>query len=95
MIERTPRQAEVRFAENGRIFVNNDYRALWTGVRDSGSSIQATACGRYERIAALVESEPPSAAEACFAFLDDASVRMGITVQQMVLQASTGMCRVR
>lgn len=95
VIERTPRRAEVRLAENGRIFVTNDYRALRTGVRDSGSSIQATACGRYERIAALVESEPPSAAESCFAFLDDASVRMGITVQQMVFQASTGMCRVR
>lgn len=95
VIERTPRRAEVRFAENGSIFVTNNYRALRTGVRDSGSSLEATACGRYERIAALVESKPPSEAESCFACLDDESVRMGITVQQMVFQAATGMCRVR
>lgn len=95
VIERTPLRAEIRFAENGRIFVTNGYRALRTGVRDSGSRLEATACGRHERIAALVETAPPSGAESCFACLDDDSVRMEITVQQMVFQASTGMCQVR
>lgn len=95
VIERTPRRAEVRFAENGRIFVTNDYRLLRAGVRDSGSALQATACGRYDRVSELVNTAPPRSPESCFACLDDSSVRMGITVQQMVFQAATGMCAVR
>ena len=50
VIERTPTRAEVRFAENGCIFVTNDYRKMHTGLRSFESELQATACGRYDRI---------------------------------------------
>jgi acid ceramidase len=46
VIERTPARAEVRFAENGCLFVTNDYRKMHTGLRGFESELQATACRR-------------------------------------------------
>lgn len=92
VIERTPSRAEVRYATNGSIFATNDYRKISTGLRDSGSELQATTCGRYDRISSLVASRVPKDAMECLAYLDDPAVRMGITVQQMAFQASTGLC---
>jgi predicted choloylglycine hydrolase len=94
VIERTPSRAEVRLAENGCIFVTNDYRKMHTGLRSVESELQATACGRYHRISGLVASEAPKDATECFRYLNDPAVRMGITVQQMVFQAATGLCLV-
>src|SRR5262249_40723739 len=65
VIERTPNRAEVRFAENGCIFVTNDYRKLHTGLRNFESDLQTTACTRYDRISELVESRVPTDAIAC------------------------------
>src|SRR5439155_2255690 len=59
VIERTPTRAEVRFAENGCVFVTNDYRKLHTGLRSFESELQATACRRYDRISELVASRVP------------------------------------
>ena len=95
VIERTPSRAEVRLGENGRIFVTNDYRLMQTGLRNLESELQTTACRRYDRVSALVASRVPQDADRCLDYLSDATVRMGITVQQMVLQASTGLCVVR
>jgi acid ceramidase len=95
VIERTPSRAEVRFNENGSIFVTNDYLVMRTGLRTLDSELQATACRRYERVSALVKSRVPQDAGHCLSYLNDAAVRMGITVQQMVFQASTGLCLVR
>ncbi len=95
VIERTPSRAETRFGQNGCIFVANDYRVMQTGLSNIKSELQATACSRYDRVSALIASRVPQSAERCFAYLDDPNVRMGITVQQMVFQASTGMCLVR
>jgi hypothetical protein len=95
VIERTPSRAEVRFGENGCIFVTNDYRAMRTGLRNLESELQTTACRRYDRVSALVASRVPQNAEDCLAYISDANVRMGITVQQMVFQASSGLCLVR
>jgi len=95
VIERTPDRAEVRFAENGCIFVTNDYRKMHTGLRNFESELQATACGRYDRISELVATRVPMDATECLAYLSDPSVRMGITVQQMVFHAATGMCLVQ
>ena len=91
VIERTPSRSEVRLGESGRIFVTNDYRLMQTGLRNLDSELQATACRRYERISALVASRVPQDADDCLNYLSDAAVRMGITVQQMVFQASTGL----
>lgn len=95
VIERTPTRAEVRFAENGCIFVTNDYRKLKTSLRSLESELQRTACGRYDRISSLVESRIPRDATECLTYLNDPAVRMGMTVQQMVFQAATGLCLVQ
>ena len=95
VIERTPTRAEVRFAENGRIFVTNDYRTVQTGLRSLESALQATACGRYNRISELVASRVPTNGTECLSYLNDRAVRMGITVQQMVFHAATGLCLVQ
>lgn len=92
VVERTPTRSKVRFSENGSIFVTNDYRALETGLRKVNSALQATACRRYERISALVARRAPLNARECLTYLEDPDVRMGMTVQQMVFQASTGEC---
>jgi acid ceramidase len=92
VIERTPTRAEVRFAENGCVFVANDYRKMHTGLRSFESELQATVCGRYDRISELVASRVPRDATECFNYLNDPAVRMGTTVQQMVFHVATGMC---
>jgi hypothetical protein len=94
VVERTPTRGEVRHPIAGRLFVTNDYRAIETG-RGRDSELHATACARYDRASNLVAARPPRSAEECLAYLDDPAVRMGITVQQMVFQASSGMCVVR
>lgn len=95
VIERTPTRAEVRFAENGCLFVTNDYRKMHTGLRNFESELQATACRRYDRISELIAAQVPRDAKECLNYLNDSTVRMGITVQQMVFQAATGMCLVQ
>jgi acid ceramidase len=95
VIERTPTRAEVRFAENGRIFVTNDYRKMRTGLRRVESELQATACRRYDRISELVAARAPKDATECLKYLNDSAVRMSITVQQMVFHAAKGMCLVQ
>jgi Acyl-coenzyme A:6-aminopenicillanic acid acyl-transferase len=95
VIERTPTRAEVRFAENGCIFVTNDYRKIHTGLRSFESELQSTTCGRYDRISDLVASRVPRDVTGCLNYLNDPAVRMGITVQQMVFHAATGTCLVQ
>jgi len=95
VIERTPTRAEVRFAENGCVFVTNDYRKLRTGLRSFESELEATACGRYDRISELVASRVPRDPTDCVNYLNDPAVRMGMTVQQMVFHAATGLCIVQ
>ncbi len=95
VIERTPTRAEIRFGDSGRVFVTNEYRAMRTAFRTPTSDLQATACSRYDRVSALVSSRVPQDASQCLNYLSDPGVRMEITVQQMVFQASTGLCQVR
>lgn len=92
VVERTPSRAEVRYGENGSIFVTNDYKLIRTGLSGFASELQATACGRYRRAEQLVTARRPQTADECFACLNDDGVRMRITAQQMVLQAATGLC---
>lgn len=94
VVERTPRRHAVRHPTNGQLVVTNDYRVLESGfVADT--ELSRTACSRYDRAAERVRAEQPSTPEACLEILDDRSVRMDMTMQQMVLQASTGLCFVR
>lgn len=95
VVERTPSRAEVRYGDNGSIFITNDYRAMRTGLQRNGSAPQATACGRFDHVRELVNAGRPLDAGECVGYLSDDGVRMTITMQQMVLQAATGMAVVR
>lgn len=91
VIERTPTRAEVRSPASGWIAVTNDYRLLDGGVSALGEGVLAeTTCGRYEAVREFVGRSVPGNAEECFRILNDAEVRMDITVQQMVFRAATG-----
>ena len=100
VVERTPRRFAVRGPEYGadvgpaRIRVTNDYRALEVSDRGGGSVIVETSCGRFDSIGERLATEPPDA-DGCLEYLDDPSVRMTITVQQMVFRAGDGLCRWR
>jgi hypothetical protein len=91
VIERTSTRAAVRGPERGFVAATNDYRSL-AGVGDGriGSRLQETACGRFDRAVELLGARRPANAAASLAILRDPAVRMGITVQQMVMVPSTG-----
>lgn len=96
VVERTGTKAEVRKPEDGLVVVTNDYRKLNSGVAPApGNELQETACARFDRATALAHHQQPATAEDCFRILQDSSVKMGITVQHMVMQASTGLLEVR
>jgi hypothetical protein len=92
VIERAPTRAAVRLPDAGAVFVTNDYRALPATARETTiqSALARTACGRYDRAQELVRYTPPRDPEACLRVLADPGVKMGITVQHMVLSAATG-----
>jgi acid ceramidase len=85
VIERTPTRAAVR--TGAPIVVTNDYRALDAAERSTGA-LGETSCRRYDRATARL-GEVRDAASAR-AVLDDPEVKMGITVQQMVMSARRG-----
>lgn len=93
VIERTPTRAALRRPVNGRLIVTNDYRAL--GAGGAVGELGATSCGRYDRVAQLLDQGFGDSVERAFTILTDPKVKMTITVQQMVLRASDGTCVVR
>ncbi len=96
VVERTSTRGEIRVPEDGLVVVTNDYRVIDGGFAPAdGNALQATACARFDRATALALQGPPTDAEACFAILEDPRVKMDITVQHMVMQASTGRLEVR
>ncbi len=90
VIERTPSRSATRLAVDGFVAVTNDYRALDIATDGSRSVLQTTSCGRFERIEQLLRKTPVDSLDACIRHLSDPGVKMGITVQQMVFNASTG-----
>jgi acid ceramidase len=96
VIERTPTRASLRTADNGILVATNDYRSLDGGlVEDAVSELQETACARYDRARLLAGEERPLSLQDGFRILQDPSVKMAITVQHMVMRASTGELDVR
>jgi acid ceramidase len=89
VIERTPSRHALRSAQGGFVCVTNDYQRLNGGPAGT-SEILATSCNRYQRVEALVRKETPGDPNVCFDYLTDPSVKMRITVQQMVFRAATG-----
>ncbi|MEM6785140.1 MAG: C45 family peptidase [Bacteroidota bacterium] len=95
VVERTPTKSARRGPSDGVLAVTNGYRLIDADTTDVRSELLATSCGRYDRAVELVGKTPSATAESCFAVLTDPSVRMSITVQQMVMQARTGRLDVR
>lgn len=95
VIERTSTRASVRTQPGGPLIVTNDYRVLQELGGSSTSELHQTSCDRFDRALYLASDSPPDNAHACFAILGDAKVKMAITVQQMVMQPSTGLLEVR
>ena len=95
VIERTSTRSALRTQVGGPLVVTNDYRMLedtgWDG-RDVGE-LHASTCTRFDRALYLASREEPSP-KMCLAMLKDPKVKMMITVQQMVMQASTGLLEV-
>lgn len=89
VIERTPTRFATRKASNGHIAVTNDYKKLQNTLSDGGE-LRATSCGRYDRALKLLSQQVPDDYDKCLKILKDESVMMGITVQQMVFNNSTG-----
>jgi acid ceramidase len=87
VIERTPTRSAI--CTGSSVFVTNDYLSLATHGGNAGD-LAATSCGRRERIEALVRAQVPLDAASCLAYLSDESVKMQITMQQMVFCAATG-----
>lgn len=95
VIERTPSRAAVRGPENGVLVVTNDYRAMPRAHATGGDELARTACVRFDRARARALAEHPDDAATCLSILGDPEVRMGITVQQMVMHAASGALDVR
>ncbi len=95
VIERSPKRAAVRQAANGFVAVSNDYRSLPSTSGVGAVAAQHTSCRRFERAGELVLERQPTSPTECFAILEDAKVRMDITVQSMVLSANKGLAEVR
>jgi hypothetical protein len=94
VIERTPSRSHVRRSDAGFITVTNDYRALGTGETGLGE-LARTSCARMTRLEAVLARSTVHDAATAFALLEEEGVKMGITVQHMVLRAATGECTVR
>jgi hypothetical protein len=91
VIERTSTRAAVRGPERGFVAVTNDYRTLAAvGSAKVGNRLQETACGRFDRAVERLSEALPANPAACLQILSDPTVRMSITVQQMVMVPRTG-----
>ncbi|MEM1056498.1 MAG: C45 family peptidase [Bacteroidota bacterium] len=95
VVERTPSKSAIRHAESGFVAVANGYRLIDADTGEANGALQTTSCGRYERAMTCLRERRPQTTAECFAILSDEAVAMSITVQQMVLQASTGRRDVR
>lgn len=73
-----------------------DYRPLDGGVvEDAVTELQQVACPRYDRARLQAGEGRPASLHDGFRILQDAAVKMGITVQHMVMRALTGELDVR
>lgn len=89
VIERTPSQSKVRFAQNGKIMVTNDYKLFNVSGESSFDVLNETSCGRYNRMQTLLEKGIRNS-EDVYKILSDSEVKMGITMQQMCFYPKTG-----
>ncbi|MEM9671479.1 MAG: C45 family autoproteolytic acyltransferase/hydrolase [Cyclobacteriaceae bacterium] len=89
VIERTPKRHATRLPNQNFITVTNDYKLIENNVAGE-SELQSTSCGRFEQAEELISQNNPSSNNECLKILSDENVMMGITVQQMVFDITTG-----
>lgn len=89
VIERTPTRGTLRSPEKGLLVVTNDYR-LGPSRGTMHGELTTTSCARFDRAAKLARERRPTTAGECMGILSDKQVKMGITVQHMVMRAATG-----
>lgn len=94
VIERTPSRFATRLPDDDFIVVTNDYKKL-ENIQLSESVLQSTSCGRYNRASDLISTSKPSTEKACLKILQDDPIMMGITVQQMVFNNTSGEIELR
>ncbi|MCU0695663.1 MAG: acid ceramidase family protein [Myxococcaceae bacterium] len=94
VIERTPRRSHVRLPEGTFITVTNDYRGLGSGEAGLGE-LARTSCSRMAHLETALTRQTVRSTSEAFSLLENAGVKMGITVQHVVMRASTGECEVR
>ncbi|ADV68526.1 C45 family autoproteolytic acyltransferase/hydolase [Deinococcus maricopensis] len=95
VIECTPTRHATRTAPTGPLVVANDYQQLHAAPPASPDALHASSGGRYACALALAREHHPQEADACLRILTNPGVRMGITVQHMVLNARSGAVTVR
>lgn len=89
VIERTPTTFAIRNAVDNSLIVTNEYLSL-TENKLTGDTLQTTASGRHLRTKALIDDKTPEVVKDYFNILSDKSVKMDITVQQMLLNPKNG-----
>lgn len=89
VIERTPTRNAIRRPEAGRVIVANDYLKLDAETVPANTELQSSSCGRYSRVATLLQ-KPPTGLQSCIDYLRNPAVQMSITVQQMAFHAASG-----
>lgn len=95
VIEPTPTSNALRHPEHGAVWVANDYKLIDAGTGAPGSDLQATSCGRYDRVGRLLEERFPQSLHESLAYLSDPEIKMAITVQQMAFAAHSGEYAIR
>lgn len=96
VVERTPTTMATREATDGVLVATNHYVALQTGKNTvAHNELTSTACIRYDRATELGQAYVAGEAIQPFDILGDRNVKMGLTVQHMVMQANTGFLAVR
>jgi hypothetical protein len=94
VVERTPQKAMIREAEKGLVIVTNDYLLIDSDMTETMAPIQETSCTRYECVMECLSKQLPYTEKDCLDILSNPSVLMGITVQQMVMSARSGLLHV-
>lgn len=89
VIERTPKRNAIRTTTTNYITVTNDYKLLENGTV-AESELQNTSCDRFDRTEMLLNKDTLTSTTDCFSILQDTTVMMNITVQQMVFETISG-----
>lgn len=87
VIERTPTTYKTRTSKQHYIIVTNDY-LLMEQTSKQQDILSSSSCHRYDSTQALIEQHNPQLPQAYYQILKHPDVKMQITVQQMLFNAS-------